>query len=266
MSVSAAESEGMLANPKVLLIEDDEPVARTFMRGLERAGMQVAWAGTGSAGMALKSSFRPDVVLVDLTLPDVSGVSLIARLAEGRDCGVIVVSGMGEEADRIVGLELGADDYIAKPPAMREMIARIRAVHRRVTARQVQAPIPAAAATTLLVGPIRINLQNRTVHTADGRRLNLTSAEFTALETLAAAAGQPVSRDRLSEAALRRAWRAEDRSVDQLVFNLRQKLPPDEDGTMLIQSIRGSGYWLRAPEPAEARPQDVRASEGAWVN
>ena len=75
-----------------------------------------------------------------------------------------------------------------------------------------------------------------------------------------------MSRDRLSEAALRRAWRAEDRSVDQLVFNLRQKLPADEDGTMLIQSIRGSGYWLRAPRVAEARAIEVPASEGAWVN
>ncbi|HEY0202655.1 MAG TPA: response regulator transcription factor [Acetobacteraceae bacterium] len=264
MSNSGATSDAMLSNPRVLLIEDDEAVARAFVRGFERAGMQVAWAGTGNAGMAMKASFRPDVVLVDLTLPDVSGVTLIGRLAEARDCGVIVVSGMGDEADRIVGLELGADDYIAKPPAMREMIARIRAVHRRVNTRHDRTPAPAPSAV-LSIGPIRINLQHRTVHTADGRRLNLTSAEFAALETLAAAAGQPVSRDRLSEAALRRAWRAEDRSVDQLVFNLRQKLPPDESGTMLIQSIRGSGYWLRAPEVAPDAPPP-RADQNAWVN
>ena len=255
MYVSGATPEAMLANPRVLLIEDDEAVARAFVRGFERAGMQVAWAASGATGMALKASFRPDIVLVDLTLPDISGVTLIGRLAEQRDCGVIVVSGMGDESDRIVGLELGADDYIAKPPAMREMIARIRAVHRRVNTRQ-EAKAATQAAVVLTVGPIRINVQHRTVHTADGRRLNLTSAEFTALETLAAAAGQPVSRDRLSEAALRRAWRAEDRSVDQLVFNLRQKLPPDEGGGMLIQSIRGSGYWLRAPETAEPRLSD----------
>lgn len=266
MSQGGGVADGMYSNPRILLIEDDEAVAQSFMRGFERAGMLVAWASTGSQGIAMKVSFRPDVVLVDLTLPDVSGVSLIARLAEGRDCGVIVVSGTGEEADRIVGLELGADDYISKPPAMREMIARIRAVHRRVASRQVQPSAAPVAATLLEVGPIRINLQHRTVHTKDGRRLPLTSAEFAALETLAAAAGQPVSRDRLSEAALRRAWRAEDRSVDQLVFNLRQKLPADEDGTMLIQSIRGSGYWLRAPRVAEARAIEVPASEGAWVN
>ena len=259
MPVNGAAPEALLTNPRVLLIEDDEAVARAFLRGFERAGMQVAWAATGAAGIAMKGVFRPDIVLVDLTLPDISGVALIGRLAEHRDCGVIVVSGMGEEADRIVGLELGADDYIAKPPAMREMIARIRAVHRRVSTR-VEAKAPPAGSTVMQVGPIRINVQHRTVHTADGRRLNLTSAEFTALETLAAAAGQPVSRDRLSEAALRRAWRAEDRSVDQLVFNLRQKLPPDEGGTMLIQSIRGSGYWLRAPESALVKADEAWAS------
>ena len=127
------------------------------------------------------------------------------------------------------------------------MIARIRAVHRRVHAR-VEVRAPVVAAQVLTVGPIRINILHRTVHTADGRRLALTSAEFSALETLACANGAAVSRDRLSEAALRRPWRAEDRSVDQLVFNLRQKLPPDEGGGLLIQSIRGSGYWLRAPD------------------
>ncbi len=259
MHISDVGSEAMLSNPRILLIEDDEPVARTFLRGIERAGMLAAWASTGASGMALKDTFKPHIVLMDLTLPDVNGMSLIAKLAEQRDCGVIVISGMGEEADRIVGLELGADDYIAKPPGMREMIARIRAVHRRVNARMgqkssVQAP------PVLKVGPITINVLHRTVHTDDGRRLALTSAEFSALETLASAAGAAVSRDRLSEAALRRPWRAEDRSVDQLVFNLRQKLPPDEGGGMLIQSIRGSGYWLRAPEGAvPALPQPAMA-------
>ena len=119
--------------PRVLVIEDDPVVARAFLRGIERASMQAAWASTGALGMALKDKFRPHVVLVDLTLPDISGLALISRLVEQRDCGVVVVSGSGEEADRVVGLELGADDYIVKPMSMREMVARIRAVHRRVS-------------------------------------------------------------------------------------------------------------------------------------
>ncbi len=249
-------------DPRVLVIEDDEAVARAFVRGIERAAMPAAWAGTGALGMALKDSFRPQVVLVDLTLPDMSGLALISRFVGQRDCGVVVVSGSGEEADRIVGLELGADDYIVKPMSMSEMVARIRAVHRRVNLpepfNQQETSVPAPG---LEIGPICIDVARRMAHTRDGRRLALTSAEFTALELLARAGGATVSRDALSEAALRRPWRAEDRSVDQLVFNLRHKLPPDEDGSMLIQSVRGAGYWLRAAVEVEA-PQARAALTG----
>ena len=247
MHVSKPDAEGMLSNPRVLLIEDDEAVAQAMVRGIERSGMSVAWSGTGAKGMALKSSFNPDVVLVDLELPDTNGVDLISWFAESKSCGVIVVSGMGEEADRIVGLELGADDYIVKPPRMREMIARIRAVHRRVNRRE-EPKLSPRSRDSFAVGPIRINVNLRTVTTTDGRRIALTSAEFTLIEVLAAANGQAVSRDTLSEAALRRPWRPEDRSVDQLVFSLRQKLPADEGGGALIHSIRGAGYLLRAPD------------------
>ena len=258
-TVTAAAQHG----PRVLVIEDDEQVGRAFARGIERAGMPSAWAGTGAAGMALTDSFGPHVVLVDLRLPDMSGLALITRLVERRDCGVVVVSGSGEEADRVVGLELGADDYIAKPMSMREMVARIRAVHRRVNLPKLpnQGEAPGAGPQILKVGSIYIDLRRRMAHDLHGRRLALTSAEFAALEALARAAGAPVPRDALSEAALRRPWRAEDRSVDQLIFNLRQKLPPDEDGDALIQSIRGAGYRLRPPEGV-AQPQAQPAPAG----
>ncbi len=212
-----------------------------------QAGVTTARASTGAEGIALKASFKPHVVLMDLALPDMNGTALLVHLAEQRDCGLIVISGMNDESDRIVGLELGADDYIAKPPRLREMVARIRAVHRRVNG-HVEAQGASQPAQVLKVGPIRIDVLKRTVRADDGRCVALTAAEFNALAALATAAGATVSRDQLSEAALHRPWRAEDRSVDQLVFNLRQKLPLDEGGGMLIQSIRGSGYWLRAPE------------------
>ncbi len=182
--------------PRVLVIEDDEAVARAIVRGIERAAMPAAWAGTGALGVALKNSFRPQIVLVDLTLPDMSGLALISRFVGQRDCGVVVVSGSGEEADRIVGLELGADDYIVKPMSMSEMVARIRAVHRRVNLpkpsnqQETSAPAP-----DLEIGPICIDVARRMAHTRDGRRLALTSAEFTALELLARAGGAIVSRD-----------------------------------------------------------------------
>ena len=259
MDISALNAEGTLVDPKILLIESDVATVRAVMGGLEQAGMQVVWARDGASGVALRARLQPEILLVGLRLADMNSVSLVGQLVEPRNSGVIVLASSEDEAARVACLELGADDYLSKPSSLRDMVARIRSVHRRVNVRSstvarshVEAP--------LAVGPIRINLQHRSVHTPDGRRLNLTSAEYTALETLARADGSPVSRDRLSEAALRRPWRPEDRSVDQLVFNLRQKLPVDVDGSVLIQSIRGSGYWMRAPE----RPAP-RRSEFSWA-
>ena len=226
--------------PRVLLIEDNVAVAETIRRFLERSGMRTAWAPTGARGMELKKSFAPDVVLVDLGLPDTNGVSLIGWLSQEHDCGIIVVSGRGEETERVVGLELGADDYIAKPVQLREMVARIRAVHRRTHGRVPASPPPPLRH----VGPFTVDLQRRAMFDASGRPVVLTGAEFTALQTLLEAAGEPVSRERLSEVALRRPWRAEDRSIDQLVFSLRRKLADDDPGQRLIQSVRGAGYVL----------------------
>ena len=249
------EPPAPLPNPRVLLIEDNPGVAETLQKFIERSGMRTAWAQTGARAMELKRSFMPDVVLVDLELPDTNGVHLIGWLSNMQDCGIIVVSGRSEEAERIVGLELGADDYIAKPPQLREMVARIRAVHRRSHLRAAaRGDQRAAAAGPLMhpvqVGPWRIDLQRRAVGDADGRPLAVTAAEFAALQELVLANGQPVSRERLSETALRRPWRPEDRSIDQLIFSLRRKLNDGEGGARMIQSVRGAGYILIAEQNA----------------
>ena len=248
-------SEGSLVDPTVLLIEADMAVVRAVVDGLTQAGMQVVWARDGATAMALRARLMPGIVLIGLRLPDVNSVTLVGQLVQSRDCGVVVLADRADEAARIESLEAGADDYLATPASMQEMVARVRAVHRRVNVGKGRSLVESSE-PVLLVGPIRIHLQHRSVHTADGRRVIITSAEYTALETLARANGAPVSRHRLSEAALRRPWQAEDRSVDQLVFNLRQKLPADADGSRLIQSIRGAGYWMRAAEqPQRARPE-----------
>ena len=232
-----------LSVPRILLVEDDLQVGETMRRNVERAGMPVCWATTGAQAVEMKASFVPDVALVDLELPDVSGVDLIRWLVSQHDCGVIVVSGAGDETDRIVGLELGADDYVAKPPNMRELIARIRAVHRRTSTRPKPQEV---AGSAIAIGEIRFDMARRSVTGRDGGRIVLTGAEYSALETLARSQGKVVTRDELSRAALRRPWQPEDRSVDQLVLSLRQKLGPDSSGQSPIESIRGSGYLLRA--------------------
>jgi len=246
-----------LPNPRVLLIEDNPAVAETLQKFIERSGMRTAWAQTGAKAMELKRTFMPDVVLVDLELPDTNGVHLIGWLSNMQDCGIIVVSGRSEEAERIVGLELGADDYIAKPPQLRERVARIRAVHRRSHLRAAaRGDARAAAAAPVMhpvqVGPWRIDLQRRAVSDAESRPLAVTAAEFAALQELVLAGGQPVSRERLSETALRRPWRPEDRSIDQLIFSLRRKLGDGEGGARMIQSVRGAGYILIVDQAASA--------------
>ncbi len=265
MDMVTLAAEGSLVDPKILLIESDVPTVRALVTGLEQASMQVVWARDSTTGLALSARLQPDIVLVGLGLSDVDSVVLVKHLVEPRNCGVIVLAGAEDEAARIASLELGADDYLAKPPTVRDMIARVRAVHRRVNVRKSLSALPNAEAV-LAIGPIRLNLQHRSVHTPDGRRINLTSAEYTALETFARAGGNAVSRDSLSAAALRRPWRPEDRSVDQLVFNLRQKLPLDADGGVLIQSIRGSGYWMRAPDrQVPQRPEFAWTPDDAHV-
>lgn len=242
---------------KVLLIEDDQAVGETLIRALERAGMQTAWAMTGVQALALKSSFKPDVALVDLNLPDTDGMNLVTVLARQGGCGIIIVSGLSDEADRIVGLEIGADDYISKPPQLREMVARIRAVHRRM-----KMPTPTnvgpKSPTIIQFGRVRINLMRRAIEAPNGDHIALTAAEFKALETMLEANGEAVSRDRLSQAALRRPWRADDRSVDQLIFNLRNKLA-ECDNQPIIHSIRGAGYLLLANRPNDVPYEMVKA-------
>ena len=120
---------------RVLLIEDEEDVARAIMRGLARAGLNAAWASRGRTGLELKSSFRPHVVVLDVVLPDMHGRSFVALLGRPRSCGVVVLSGTVDGADQVIGGAFGADDFVAKPPNMRELVARIRAVHRRVNLR-----------------------------------------------------------------------------------------------------------------------------------
>ena len=258
MQASTLALEGSLVDPTVLLIEADGSAVRTVSDGLTQAGMQVVSAQDGAAGATLVTRLRPDIVLVGLRLPDMDSVTLVGQLVGPRDCGVIVLAEAQDEAARIASLEAGADDYLAGPASVQNMVARVRAVHRRVNGRKGRS-MPPSLDPVLVVGPIRINPQHRSVHTLDGRRLSLTSAEYTAFEILVRANGVVVSRDCLSEAAFHRRWHTEDRSVDQLVFGLRQKLPTDEDGNALIKSVRGTGYWLRAPEP----PAPLRL-EFAW--
>ncbi len=243
-----------LRDLRILLIEDDRDVAATLQRFLLRSGMETIIAYSGTEAATLKPTFCPHVVLVDLELPDINGETLIRWLLEQNDCGIIVVSGRDDEPSRVLNLELGADDYVTKPPNLRELVARIRAVYRRSCDRAA-APRREADRQLETVGEFTVDLRSRQIHDNMARRVDVTAAEFAVLAALIDAQGLPVSRGHLSEVALQRPWRSEDRSVDQLVFGLRHKLLMPEGRRGLIQSIRNAGYALNASNRPAATHQ-----------
>lgn len=247
-SGQAVSTDGTpLLGPRVMVVEDDPDIAMVMQRYFRRSGIHADLAHTGAEAVALKPAVNPDVVLVDLELPDVDGSTLIRWLKEQHDCGIIVVSGFRDEANRVLSLELGADDFVTKPPSLRELVARIRAVHRRVSERIMLAATGARRAperTTADIGGFVVDLLARQVRDPAGKPVNVTAAEFAVLAALIEARGEPVPRERLSEIALHRPGHSEDRGVDQLIFGLRQKLSAPGDRRRLIQSVRNAGYLL----------------------
>lgn len=227
--------------PRVLIVEDIAPVAAAVEAALRSSGMETERAGTGAEAIERKAAFQPDIVLLDLQLPDVIGFSLMERFARDGDCGLIVVTSSSDEALRVEGLDRGADDYLIKPVPMRELAARIRALYRRLTRSDMREPPPPA--TQIVVEPAHRCLIGR-----QGERTLLSEAEFTALETLLDADGAPVSREWLGKVALKRPLHEDDRSVDQLVLKLRRKLSSAGAAERTILSARRQGYVI--PDPS----------------
>ncbi|CAH2599498.1 Response regulator transcription factor [Rhodovastum atsumiense] len=231
---------------RVLIVEDSPTVSTAIAAALRDAGMETHVVASGAAAIAEKSVFRPDVALLDLELPDVNGLELVARFAQDADCGIIVVTVDGAEQARITGLETGADDYIVKPAPLRELAARIRAVHRRLS-RPDPEPDPAAPRGPL----VTLDCARRLLSGPNEENIALTEAETAALEALLDADGGSVSREWLSQTALKRSLHADDRSVDQLVLKLRRKVASAGASDRTILSARRHGYVI--PDPAQFR-------------
>jgi two-component system, OmpR family, response regulator len=222
-----------------LLVEDDLRLASLTREYLEGHGISVVHVGDGPRGLAEAQAGKFDVVLLDLMLPGKDGLEVCRELRVRSDVPVIVLTARGEEADRVMGLELGADDYLAKPFSPRELLARIRAVVRRARGRAGPAR-GAVRVGALVVDPGAMRA------TLDGRELALTAYEFALLEVLARRAGRVLSREQLMELAKGSADESFDRSIDVHVSRLRQKLGDDPKRPRLIKTVRGSGYVLAA--------------------
>jgi two-component system, OmpR family, response regulator RegX3 len=214
---------------RVLIVEDEDSIAEPLAEGLRREGFDVVRAATG--GDALEAG-ETDVVLLDLRLPDMDGLDVCRRIRERSAVPIIVVTARGEEADRVVGLELGADDYVVKPFGIRELIARIRAVTRRTQ--------EVVDDSLLRAGELEVDLRARRVRVG-GHELELTPKEFELLAALARDPGAAISRRRLLEEVWETSWYGSTKTIDVHVAALRRKLG---DPTW-IQTVRGVGFRLR---------------------
>jgi DNA-binding response OmpR family regulator len=226
-----------------LLVEDDARLAALTREYLQGHGMVVEVVGDGRRGLDEALRGRWDVVLLDLMLPGMPGLEVCRELRARSDVPVIVLTARGEEADRVLGLELGADDYLAKPFSPRELLARIRAVTRRAKGRAGPSQRP------VRVGGLALDpgAHRATLH---GRELALTGYEFALLRALAERAGRVLSREQLMELARGSAEESFDRSVDVHVSRLRHKLGDDPKRPRLLKTVRGAGYLLAAEEGA----------------
>ena len=216
---------------RVLLVEDDDSIAEPLAEGLRREGFTVVCAATGAEALAAE---EPDIVLLDLRLPDVDGFTVCRELRARSEVPIIVVSARGEEVDRVVGLELGADDYVVKPFGLRELIARIRAVSRRSGGRR-------ETTDDVVAGSIHIDLRAHRVNVG-GEEVHLTGKEFDLLVLLARNGGAVVDRERILREVWHTTWYGSSKTVDVHVAALRRKL----GDPALIETVRGIGLRLVA--------------------
>lgn len=229
----------MDAARKVLIVDDDKALTDMLAELLQTEGLVCTVANNGKDALRIVEADRPDLIILDVMMPGDDGISTLRTLRETSDVAVLMLTAMGEDDDRILGLEAGADDYLAKPFVARELVLRIQAILRRFTATSSAAPGNDVQAGPVIVEPGKQRAR------LDGKTLPLTAAELAILEALVGAAGKVVSREHLTEYALGRELTPYDRALDTHVSHLRRKL--DDAGASVavrISSVRGSGYRL----------------------
>jgi two-component system phosphate regulon response regulator OmpR len=237
----------------VLVVDDDADVRELLRDYLSDQGYTVLEADGAAAARALLTGKVPDVALLDVGLPGEDGLSLARHIRERFDIGIIMISGAGETLDRIVGLEVGADDYVSKPFDPRELRARLKSVLRRYqrngeSAASAPAAGPAAVPTRRVpVGACLLDLDTRQLFNAAGVETPLTSMEFDLLRVFVERPNRPLSRDQILSLTQNRDWDPYDRSIDIRIARLRRKIEADPDQPQVIRTLRGVGYMFVPP-------------------
>jgi len=222
-----------------LLVVDDDPAIRDMLSDyLSSHGYEVALADGGAAMRAELERAKPALLLLDIGLPGEDGLTLARFVRERYDVGIIMVTGADEVVDRVAGLEVGADDYVAKPFDPRELRARVKSVLRRLEGKADRK----ALTETVSIGACRLNLRSRQLADARGRDVPLTAMEFALLRTFLEHPNQVLSRDRLLTLTRNREWEPFDRSIDIRIARLRRKVEEDPDRPRSIRTVRGAGY------------------------
>jgi DNA-binding response OmpR family regulator len=229
-----------VTRPRILLVEDEESISEPFSRALSREGFEPVIARTAAEALDLASKVQPELVLLDLMLPDGDGRDVCRELRRRSDTPIIMLTARGTETDRIVGLELGADDYVVKPFSGPEVIARIRAVLRR-SRRDGDAPIRRT------LGDLDIDGEARRVRIGDNE-IDLSRKEFDLLAVLADAAGRVLTRDYLMERVWDENWFGPTKTLDVHIGTLRRKLGDDTANPRYIHTVRGVGFRFATDE------------------
>jgi DNA-binding response OmpR family regulator len=222
---------------RVLVVDDNEKIVEVLAAYLEREGFAVVSAHDGETALELAAEQPPDIALVDIMMPGLDGLELTRRLQTDRDLPVILVTARSDEVDRLVGLELGADDYVTKPFSPREVVARVKAVLRRVERSEEPTDV-------LDVGDLSVDRSRREV-VFEGRRVDLTRTEFDVLATMAAHPGRVYTRLQLLEATQDDAFEGYERTIDAHVKNVRKKLGDDPKDSRILHTVIGVGYKVQ---------------------
>jgi two-component system phosphate regulon response regulator OmpR len=238
-----------VAGERVLVVDDDSAIRSMLVDYLGAHGYTVRQAADGAALRAVIEADLPDVVLLDVNLPGEDGLTLARFLRERYDVAIIMVTGAGETVDRILGLEMGADDYVTKPFDPRELRARIKSVLRRIQAGAQPAPAGDRRDGRVRDGRVKIgrcalDLASRQLFDGDGGDVPITAMEFELLKAFIEHPNQVLTRDRLLTLTRNRSWEPFDRSIDIRITRLRRKVEADPDNPLAIRTVRGAGYMF----------------------